>query len=73
MYWAMQMQFAPAAVVEGNRPNGFRKGVNVALPEWTAVRPEPLLPADRLALASALSHNHCLARLTCHGDWIATH
>jgi len=32
-----------------------------------------VLPADRLALAIALSHNHSLARLTCRGDCIAIH
>ena len=53
--------------VEPERP------LNEALPERTALRLNPVLPTDRLALAIALSHNHSLARLTRRGDCIAIH
>jgi hypothetical protein len=75
MHWAMQMQFAPASVLEEIARTTSEKArpVNEALPERTALRPFPVLPADRLALAIALSHNHSLARLTCRGECIEIH
>ncbi len=74
MHWAMQMSFAPAVLEEIARTASEKaRPVNESLPERTALRPDPVLPADRLAFAIALSHNHSLARLTCRGDCNAIH
>lgn len=75
MHWAMQMPFAFVAELEEIAPTASEKArpLNEALPARTALRPDLVLPTDRLALAIALSHNHSLARVTRRGDCIAIH
>ena len=53
MHWALQMPFASAAELEEIAPTASEKArpLNEALPERTALRPDPVLPANRLAFA----------------------